>query len=73
MIRESSDRLKFFNLDLIKELLPSQDNLERAISHAKIDNTDWAKMDNEYLEISSVSGAGIPELIIRIGKLLDEN
>ena len=39
----------------------------------KTDNADWAKMDNEYLEISSVSGAGIPELIIRIGKLLDEN
>ena len=39
----------------------------------KTDNTDWVKMDNEYLEISSVSGAGIPELIKRIGKLLDEN
>lgn len=35
MLRESSDRFKFFNLDLIKELLPSMDNLERAISHAK--------------------------------------
>ena len=44
MIRESSDRLKFFNLDLIKELLPSLDNLERAISHAKIDNTDVDSM-----------------------------
>ena len=44
MIRESSDRLKFFNLDLIKELLPSLDNLERAISHAKIDNTDVESM-----------------------------
>ena len=39
----------------------------------KTDNADWAKMDNKYLEISSVSGAGIPELIKRIGKLLDEN
>ena len=44
MISESSDRLKFFNLDLIKELLPSLDNLERAISHAKIDNTDVESM-----------------------------
>lgn len=44
MIRESSDRLKFFNFDLIKELLPSLDNLERAISHAKIDNTDVESM-----------------------------
>ena len=40
MLRESSDRFKFFNLDLIKELLPSIDNIDRAISHAKSDNTD---------------------------------
>ena len=40
MIRESSDRFKYFNLDLIKELLPSLDNIDRAISHAKNDNTD---------------------------------
>ena len=40
MLRESSDRFKFFNLDLIKELLPSLDNIDRAISHAKSDNTD---------------------------------
>ena len=39
----------------------------------KADHTDWTKMENEYLEISSVSGAGIPALIKRIGKLLDEN
>ena len=39
----------------------------------KTDNADWAKIDNEYLEISSVSGAGIPALIKQIGKLLDEN
>lgn len=44
MIRESSDRFKFFNLDLIKELLPSLDNIERAISHAKSDHTDVESM-----------------------------
>lgn len=44
MIRESSDRFKYFNLDLIKELLPSLDNLDRAISHAKNDNTDVESM-----------------------------
>jgi len=44
MIRESSDRFKFFNIDLIKELLPSLDNIERAISHAKSDNTDVESM-----------------------------
>jgi GTP-binding protein len=38
-----------------------------------VDNTDWANLDNEYLEISSISGAGIPELIKQIGKFLDEN
>tara|TARA_Y100001970_G_C14235639_1_gene861613 strand:+ start:2819 stop:3430 length:612 start_codon:yes stop_codon:yes gene_type:complete len=44
MIRESSDRFKYFNLDLIKELLPSLDNLERAINHAKNENTDVDSM-----------------------------
>jgi len=44
MIRESSDRFKFFNLDLIKELLPSLDNIDRAISHAKSDHTDVESM-----------------------------
>ena len=44
MIRESSDRFKFFNLDLIKGLLPSLDNIERAISHAKSDQTDVESM-----------------------------
>ena len=44
MIRESSDRLKYFHLDFIKELLPSLDNLERAISHAKSENNDVDSM-----------------------------
>jgi len=44
MIRESSDRLKYFHLDLIKDLLPSLDNLERAISHAKSENNDVDSM-----------------------------
>ena len=44
IIRENSERLKFFNLDLIKELLPSLDNLERAISHAKSENKDFDSM-----------------------------
>ena len=39
----------------------------------KAENMNWVKIDNEYLEISSVSGDGIPELIWRIGKLLNEN
>lgn len=59
-----------YNLDLSKR--------KHLIVRTKIDtktmyNTYWAKMGNEYLEISSVSGAGIPELIKRVGKLLDEN
>jgi molecular chaperone GrpE len=44
MIRESSDRLKYFHLNFIKELLPSLDNLERAISHAKSENNDVDSM-----------------------------
>ena len=44
IIRENSERLKFFNLDLIKELLPSLDNLERAITHAKSENKDFESM-----------------------------
>ena len=42
--RENSERFKFFNLDLIKELLPSLDNLERAITHAKSENKDFESM-----------------------------
>ena len=44
IIKENSDRFKFFNLDLIKELLPSLDNLERAITHAKNENKDFDSM-----------------------------
>ena len=44
ILRENSERLKFFNLDLIKELLPSLDNLERAITHAKSENKDFDSM-----------------------------
>ena len=77
MIRESSDRLKFFNLDLIKELLPSLDNLERAISHAKIDNTDVEgmieglemvnKMTHEVFEKFGVSRVNT------VGEVFDPN
>ena len=56
-----------------QELSKRKHLIVRTKIDTKMDNTDWAKMDNEYLEISSVSGAGIPELIKRIGKLLDEN
>ena len=42
--RENSERFKFFNLDFIKELLPSLDNLERAITHAKSENKDFGSM-----------------------------
>jgi len=44
MILVSSDRFTYFHLDLIKELLPSLDNLERAISHAKSKNNDVDSM-----------------------------
>ena len=64
---------------LLQELLnhnPDLSKRKKIIVRTKIDtrvdNTDWVNLDNEYLEISSVSGAGIPELIKRIGELLDE-
>ena len=44
IVRENSERFKYFNLDLIKELLPSLDNLERAITHAKSENKDFDSM-----------------------------
>ena len=44
IVKENSDRYKYFNLDLIKELLPSLDNLERAITHAKSENKDFDSM-----------------------------
>ncbi len=44
IIRENSERFKYFNLDLIKELLPSLDNLERAITHAKNENKNFDSM-----------------------------
>ena len=44
IVRENSERFKYFNLDLIKELLPSLDNLDRAITHAKSENKDFDSM-----------------------------
>jgi molecular chaperone GrpE len=44
MIRENTDRLKYFNLEIIKEMLPSLDNLERAISHAEDENSNTENM-----------------------------
>ena len=44
IVRENSERFKYFNLDFIKELLPSLDNLERAITHAKSENKDFDSM-----------------------------
>ena len=44
MIRENTDRLKYFNMEIIKEMLPSLDNLERAISHAEDTNSNTENM-----------------------------
>ena len=77
IIRENSERLKFFNLDLIKELLPSLDNLERAITHAKNENKDFDsmieglemvnKMTHEVFEKFGVSRVNT------VGKVFDPN
>ena len=65
---------------LLQELLNHNPDLSkrkqiivRTKIDTRVDNMDWVILDNEYLEISSVSGSGIPELIKRIGELLDEN
>ena len=44
MIRENTDRMKYFNMEIIKEMLPSLDNLERAISHAEDKNSNTENM-----------------------------
>ena len=77
IIRENSERLKFFNLDLIKELLPSLDNLERAITHAKSENKDFesmieglemvSKMTHEVFEKFGVSRVNT------VGEVFDPN
>ena len=65
---------------LLQELLNHNPDLSkrkqiivRTKIDTRVDNMDWVILDNEYLEISSVSGSGIPELIKRIGELLDKN
>ena len=75
--RENSERFKYFNLDLIKELLPSLDNLERAIAHAKSENKDFDsmieglemvnKMTHEVFEKFGVSR------IDTVGEIFDPN
>ena len=77
MMRENSDRLKYFNMELIKELLPSVDNLERAISHAGDDNSDLENMieglQMVYKGMQEAFGKfGVSE-IESIGKEFDPN
>jgi len=77
MMRETSDRLKYFNMELIKELLPSLDNLERAISHAGEDHSDLENMieglQMVYKGMQEAFGKfGVSE-IESIGKEFDPN
>ena len=77
MMRENSDRLKYFNMELIKELLPSVDNLERAISHAGDENSDLENMieglQMVYKSMQEAFGKfGVSE-IESIGKEFDPN
>ena len=77
MMRENSDRLKYFNMELIKELLPSMDNLERAISHAGDENSDLENMieglQMVYKGMQEAFGKfGVSE-IESIGKEFDPN
>ena len=77
MMRENSDRLKYFNVELIKELLTSVDNLERAISHASDENSDLENMieglQMVYKGMQEAFGKfGVSE-IESIGKEFDPN
>ena len=77
MMRENSDRLKYFNMELIKELLPTVDNLERAISHAGDENSDLENMieglQMVYKGMQEAFGKfGVSE-IESIGKEFDPN
>ena len=77
MMRENSDRLKYFNMELIKELLPSVDNLERAITHAGDENSDLENMieglQMVYKGMQEAFGKfGVSE-IESIGKEFDPN
>ena len=77
MMRENSDRLKYFNMELIKELLPSVDNLERAISHAGDENSDLESMIEGLQMVykgmqEAFSKFGVSE-IESIGKEFDPN
>ncbi|MDP6765229.1 MAG: nucleotide exchange factor GrpE [SAR324 cluster bacterium] len=77
MMRETGDRLKYFNMELIKELLPSLDNLERAISHAGEDHSDLENMieglQMVYKGMQEAFGKfGVSE-IESIGKEFDPN
>ena len=65
---------------LLQELLNHNPDLSkrkqiivRTKIDTRVDNMDWVILDNEYLEISSVTGSGVPELIKRIGESLDKN
>lgn len=39
MTKENADRLKYYHIGLVKELLPALDSLERAIEHGQKENT----------------------------------
>ena len=77
MMRENSDRLKYFNMELIKELLPSVDNLERAISHAGDENSDLENMieglQMVYKGMQEAFGKFGVSAIESIGKEFDPN
>ena len=77
MMRENSDRLKYFNMEIIKELLPSLDNLERAMSHAEEAKSDPENMleglQMVYKGMQEAFGKFGVEKIDSFGKEFDPN
>ena len=58
--KEREDYLKFANADLIKEILPFMDNLERAINHSEKSNDAQSLVDGARLTLQG--------LLQRLGK-----
>ncbi len=77
MIRENSERFKYYNLELVKQLLPSIDNLERAISHAANGDSSTGSMieglELVYKEMQEVFGKFGVTKIKAMGETFDPN
>lgn len=77
MIRENSERFKYYNLELVKQFLPSIDNLERAIIHAANGDSSTESMieglELVYKEMQEVFTKFGVTKIKALGEVFDPN